>query len=53
MKLEKSIKTSKNLTDNNQPYVNSNLAYSEPNEKIGIYASVGSIIIVFLLVSLA
>ena len=51
--LEKSIKTSKNLTDNNQPYVNSNLAYSEPNEKIGIYAIVGSIIIVFLLVSLA
>ena len=51
--LEKSIETSKNLIDNNQPYVNSNLAYSEPNENIGIYAIIGSIIIVFLLVSLA
>ena len=48
--LEKSIATSKNLTDNYRTEESSNLAYSEPNDNTGILAVVGAIVIAVFLI---
>ena len=48
--LEKSIATSKNLTDNYRTEESSNLAYSEPNDNTGIFAVVGAIVIAVFLI---
>ena len=48
--LEKSIATTKNLTDNYRTEESSNLAYSEPNDNTGILAVVGAIVIAVFLI---